>query len=391
MRIKEYFDRSTPWTRRLWHFGTYAHLYELLMAVQYGMTSSALEEVATAARRAVELDPSFEGSTRGVLLSAIPTSRSLPRFLIGSYAEARLREAVTSFEPRYLNRWIEIVSSTSSSSTDTSEAMRADLAARLIAGHLLSAGFSPVWIVNHFSYYLRRAPNTQTLAGILFVADRIRQKGKGPYTFLVPLVESPRIHRPSSLPWLWKQDFEERFRVLFLSIEVPPNRGGLEITIEALDKYTGQDEFLREVARLETRTIAASRKRRLVFGPKAWMAPGSGTIPLDQRPEILFIVPALDEDGGKTLLSPVSPEVDSALDMLVALNSEHDRTGCVNAWAALESLFAGPGDFGNLPEVTHRAAAVLTCSYIHREISGLGHAHQRKASDALAGSHVTSA
>ncbi len=170
----------------------------------------------------------------------------------------------------------------------------------------------------------------------------------------------------------------------FPGTEVPPNHGGLEITIRALDKYTAQDEFLREVARLKTRTVAASRKRRLVFRSTARMAPGSGTIPLDHQPEILFVVPALDQDGGRTLFSPVSPEVDSALDMLVALNSEHDRTACVNAWAALESLFAGPGDFGNFAEVTHRAAAILTCSYLHREISGLGHAHQRKASDVLA-------
>jgi hypothetical protein len=110
---------------------------------------------------------------------------------------------------------------------------------------------------------------------------------------------------------------------------------------------------------------------------------GGGTVFLDEQPEIQFIVPALDQDGGRALFSPISPEVDSALDMLVALNSEHDRTACVNAWAALESLFAGPGDFGNFVEVTHRAAAVITCSYIHREISGLGHAHQRKASDEL--------
>ncbi|SRR6266498_1221105 len=215
MRVKEYFDRSTPWTRRLWHFGTYAHLYELLTAVQYGVPISALEEVAAAARRAVELDSSLEGRTRGVLLSAIPTGRSLPRLLVGSYAEARLREAVVSFEPQYLSRWVEIVSSTSIASTDTIGTTDPDLAARLLAGHLISNGFSPVWIVNHFSYYLKRAPNAQTLAELLLVADRIREKGKGPYKFLVPLLESPRIHRPSSLPWLRKQDFEERYSVLF--------------------------------------------------------------------------------------------------------------------------------------------------------------------------------
>lgn len=113
------------------------------------------------------------------------------------------------------------------------------------------------------------------------------------------------------------------------------------------------------------------------------MHPGAVKVDLTPALPTDFRVRSLDVEGGKLLFEIMSEEIEAAFDLLTTFQSGPERAACIGAWAALESLLADPGDFGNLAEVADRAADILTCRYVVDEFLSLTTAHNRASNDAL--------
>src|SRR5437899_1910979 len=131
--------------------------------------------------------------------------------------------------------------------------------------------------------------------------------------------------------------FIPRFREFFPEISRPANRGGLELEVLALDRYSAIKAASKLLARAEIRVELSSNRCRLVHNNEAWMHPGGLKVDLTPKPPIDFRVAALDVDGGRLLFEVTSDEIEAAFDLLTGFQSGPERAACVGAWAAVES------------------------------------------------------
>lgn len=383
-RIVELFDTQATWTRRMWRYGTMAQLNEFLALAATGASTGAREFSLAATNRAVSRDPAIHGMRRGTILNFLPKKNNLDRFVKNSHSFHLLSEEIESLNSEYLSLWIEAIERAGEDSAPMLSSIDVELAATLLAGHLQSVGFSNKWILNHFTYELKRKESTSSILASLRVTDRLIRQGPGEFTFLLPLDRSMHINSSAKAPWLSRADFAARFLELQPDYVVPDNYGGLEIHVQALEKYSAQERASRFLLQVAGRVRSSSQKRKLVHGWTAWMQPGGVEVDLSPKGREGLHIPSLDRDGGQQIFQPLQRDVEAALDLLEGFELGSERNACISAWAAIESLLADSSDFGNLVEVADRAAAILTCCYVQEEFRGLSVAHARAAEDSLA-------
>lgn len=388
LRTAALFDSSGNWTQRLWRYGTVAQLRELLDLAANHSALGARTYALGSTRRLLERDPVIAGRTRGLIFGCLPNTKNIERFVLYSNSYLLLHEAVNSLEEEYIQLWIDFITNAGEDTAPSSINLDVDLCSWLIGSHLRNSGLSDTWIINHCYYELRRKANPSSMANILEVADRVIRQEEGLYQFLIPLELSAHINSRTGPPWLSRAAFTARFNEVFPTVEVPPNAGGLELEIMALDKYTAQSAALKKLLQTEMRVSLSSNKRRFVHENEAWMHPGSLKVDLSVRPRAEFRVRVLDADGGRLLFHRLSSEIEAALDLLTGITSGSERVACVGAWSALESLLADPGDFGNLSEVADRAADILVCCYVTDIFVNLATASMRGTPDQLSASLV---
>jgi hypothetical protein len=332
----------------------------------------------------LERDPVITGPKRGLIIRCLPKPADIERLVLNSNSYRILLQAVDSLDQEYLRLWIDLIN-TKGEATDIGNAnLNVDLCGTLIGSHLRSSGLSEAWIINHLQYELKRKQSASSMINVLEVADRIIRNGEGPYSFLVPLRESAHINSKVGMPRLSGKDFTARFSELFPGHSVPEHRGGLQIDISALEKYVAQDSAAKKISQAGTRVALSSNRRKLVHANEAWMHPGSVKVTLDTGPRTGFRIPALDAEGGRLLFQPLPDEIEGALDLMTGMATNSDRASCVGAWSALESLLADPGDFGNLSEISERAADILVCCYVADMFLALAVGMTRRPSGQLA-------
>ncbi|WP_223690715.1 hypothetical protein [Leifsonia poae] len=185
-------------------------------------------------------------------------------------------------------------------------------------------------------------------------------------------------------PLLQKREFEARFSEFLPGVPLPDNRGGLEIRVETVDKYAAINDAQLALRRVVERYRASHSKRRFTLAEVSWVSPGSWSVALSLEPELGIGVRELDSDGGGEMFDRASEELEAALDLLTAADQTSSRAAMVAAWATLETLFAGAGDFGDLASVADRAADVLVCMYVRDTFTALAIGHARAGDDGLA-------
>jgi hypothetical protein len=382
LRTSSLFDPSVNWIVRLWRYGSVPQLRELLDLAANRAPLGARANALTAARRVLERDPAIPPRRRGLILNTLPKTSELDRFVLYSNSYLILDQEVNSLQEEYIGFWIELIANIGEDASPADANMDVDLCSWLIGSHLRSCGLSAKWILNHCNYETKRKPTPSSMVNLLEVADKVR-KSVGPFIFLLPLERSAHINSRTDIPWLSRTTFNRRFVELFPNIPVPQCNGGLQFDVIAADKYSAISAATRQLLRAETRAKVSSNRRKLIHNSTAWMSPGQARVDLTPAPRDEFRVPALDVNGGQYLFQQVSEEIEAAFDLLTNIESDSERSACVRAWAALESLLAGPEDFGNLSDIADRAADILTCCYITEEFTSIATAHTRLAQDQL--------
>ncbi|MFF9374625.1 hypothetical protein ACF1BB_08800 [Streptomyces griseoluteus] len=307
----------------------------------------------------------------------------MDRFQKGGYSFNLLLHEVNTLDAEYMDLWIARIQNCDEAKPMGQFSLDINASAQLIGSHLQMMGFSESWIVNKFSYELSRNQSSSSMAQILKEAGRLSQ-GKGTWTILIPLAKSARMSSRSGKPWLSKIDFSQRFAELFSALETPTHVGGFELSIDAIDKYSVLEIAQKRMAQIETRADLASSKRKIMHDGMAWVSPGAFSAHLPNERARSFRIPSLDEDGGIELFDALPSQIEAALDLLSEFQSGLDRSTCISAWAAVETLLAGREDFGQLAVVAERAADILACRFIFDELNALAIGHSRSGQDALA-------
>lgn len=341
-----------------------------------------MQYVIGTARRIIERDPFLKGRARGGVLRSIPKSSLLKP---GSHSFFVLKHEIVDLTSKYFEMIDTGVSELNESDAASGANVDFNLWASYIAGHLQSSGLSNEWIVNHLNYHLKHDPNVVTLQHTLALIGDLWKKGKGPYTFLIPLTVRARFDPQTPPPWLSKDDFENAFKEYFPDKSSPSHVGGFILTVDCYDKYMAVSVLMEKLQTIVMKVRVAGETRKAFMDNTAFMHPGQVEVDLASNQKSAAVnVPALDVDGGIKLLRPLEGKLEAALDLLASVDGVSRRSACVTAWAMVETLFADADDFGGLAMIADRAADLLACMYVVDLFNGIGTGHRKTEHDHLA-------
>lgn len=379
-RMVTLFSPTRGWSTRLWRSGPVDALRHCLDLIDGGARDGAKKYALDVARSGIEQDLFIVGKDRGGVLNQLKIAPD--KLAYGSTKHFALKNLADEIAKSYPS-WVDSFLENLDADVDVeSSPVSGEKLAWQLAAYLRSSGMSDAWIANFATYQLRHEKLTLTLGQAVARARASAEAGAG-WTFLVPLIRRKSFNVPT-FPLLPQAQFEIRFRELFPNVEVPKNRGGVEIQLDTIDKYSAIDEAQRALRRLFERHRASHSTRVIKFALTAWVSPGAWSVPLSLEPDLGIGVRELDANGGLAMFDRASEELEAALDLLTAADQTSSRAATIAAWATLETLFASEGDFGDLASVADRAADVLVCMYVRDTFKALATKHARSGDDTLA-------
>ena len=379
-RIVDMFSPEVQWSQRLWRPSAIDALKHCLDLIEGEAREGAKAYAVKEARKRIENDLFIPRKERGGILKSLTLKPE--KMIRGSVAEARLQCVCAELEDRYAG-WVQQFVDALDDTTDVkSSTVDGSSLAWQIAAFLRSEGMSDKWIAKFHYYHLRFNPEPMSLSETIKQARQVLSTGSG-WTFFVPL-KVRRSFNVQAPPLLSKREFELRFAEALPGVEVPKNRGGLEISVDTIDKYAAIDEVQFVMQRVIDRHRASHSKRRLAFDSHAWVSPGAWDTELavDVAPKVRVL--ELDALGGGQMFGRASDELEAALDLLTAADRTSSRAATIASWAVLETLFADESDYGELAIVADRAADVLTCLYVQSTFTDIARGHSRAGKDSLA-------
>ncbi len=381
-RVAELFTDGTPWTQRQWQSGTLDALRHLQALVANGGREGAKGWALGHLRGQVASDPFIPGNDRGAILKVLSVKPE--KLTPVSHAARMLGELEGQLTEDYWTWATEYCESLDDTKQVADSAPSADELAWRLAAHLRSSGLSGGWIVNFANFQMKFETTSQRLADVISSARRTARAGSGRWVFVIPLQSRRGFNIPTNDTFLTPRDFEIQFAELFPRHEMPPNRGGLRFTVDAVDKYAAIEGASRSLAALLERHRSSGTKRTLMPSATAWVDPGEWTIGLLHASMSRFRFSELDAGGGSAVFTTLSDELEASIDLLLSANYASERSAVVTSWSALETLFADESDYGDLSVVADRAATILTCIYVRDAFERLAIGHSRNASDDLA-------
>lgn len=380
-RIADLFAESTPWTQRQWRSGTLDALRHIQALVANGGREGAKAWALNQLRTSIRDDPFIMGAERGALLR--PLSIKPDRLMPASHGARMLDEMERHLGDEYWSWAMESCARLKDGEPVSAVGASVDTYAWRLAAHFRASGLSDGWMVNFANYHLKFEKEQKSLADIVASAKQSALAGSG-WLFLVPLESRRGFNIPSNSTFLTPNKFDAEFTAQFPGIDVPINRGGLRLFEDAVDKYAAIEGARRKLAGLQERLVASGTQRLLRHTQTAWVNPGGWTIDLGHVSSARFRFSELDAEGGAALFSPLSEELEAAIDLLLSANRASARSAVVSSWSALETLFAHESDYGELSMVADRAAAILTCVYVRDAFESLAVGHSRNSADNLA-------
>ncbi len=379
-RMVTLFSPTRGWNTRLWRSNPIDALRHCIDLSDGDARDGAKKYALDEARRRVTNDLFIPRRDVGGMLKQMSVDPA--KLTRGSTSYFALKSLVDEIATRY-SSWVQsFLDGLDADVPLSSSSVSGETLAWQLAAFLRAEGMSDQWIANFCTYQLRHDKQLTTLAAAIELARGSAAAGAG-WTFFVPLTRR-RGFNVSAPPLLQKRDFEERFTALLPGIDLPENRGGLEIRVDAIDQYAAINQAQLAMRRVVERHRASHSKRKLAFAAEAWVSPGSWSVAMSLEPDLGIRVRELDSGGGREMFGRVSEELEAALDLLTAADQTSSRAATIAAWSTLETLFASEGDFGDLVSVAERAADVLACMYVRDTFVALAVKHARVGDDELA-------
>jgi hypothetical protein len=159
MRLLDFFDFRTGWTRRLWNIGvtlTLEEALEAVAAVRAGVLSDdSLGFLMSQAHKTVGTDPGVgTPEERRSLQAALK-----PRIRLDGLEYHVIHRQTASVRRDYLRRWAAVLRN--------ADHPRAERTARSIASHLLDIGYSSDFLHRWWKYHLHHEASIRPLADIV--------------------------------------------------------------------------------------------------------------------------------------------------------------------------------------------------------------------------------
>ena len=265
-RLLEFWGRDTPWQRSLWMIGTGAALDEVIeasVAVSAGVLSEkTLKGLQAEVHRTAGEDPGVgELPTRRVLGRLLDNQTDLSANRVGWHSLSQLLDPIKS---GYLGRWAEAISA--------EHAPGVERAARYIAGHVRSAGFSKGYLHRWLTYQSVHRSDALTLGDVLREAesDLIARKPRA-FQVVIPCQAAALADTSESGAWKGPAEIAQRIEEIHGKRASIRQGGGFILEVKALDAESAVDQALEQVSRWTARLELATN-RTVVVGKHVWVA-----------------------------------------------------------------------------------------------------------------------
>lgn len=364
-RLSELVDARTPWHRSLWQAGSILMLREILEYADGfragAMRPEGLQYVCGSAKEQVARDWGLGAEPiRNQILKLLESPADKQKGLVQLHVADSLEQLTRRAERGYLRRWATAVRQKDVGVAD------GELLARLVAGHLLDAGFS----ANHVHGWLK-AKSGAALVDLLEQADDMCGEDAVAFEVLVPF---------DTLPKLVAEAAGSRFRTAeateaFLEergAPPPPGRrgtGSLTFSVTAREPWSAVAAADIDVRRLTARVVVGLRSEKVVAQGNALVLDSvrSKWRPLKSRQKEIVV----STIARKNLLLPAARadtnhELDDAFELLAAVETSTSWASVAAIWAAVEGLLARVTDSG--AAAADRMAAVVTAGYVRAEL-----------------------
>lgn len=375
-RILDFFDRGSPWQRRIWSVSPLLGLREVLEAAEMTdegvLSKAAVQYLCTEIRDLVAKDLVVAPSKQA--LQVVLTYLKEPAWAGVSWRA--LRDIVDEVSPDYLSRWARLFS-------DRRTNANPERAARSIAAHLLDLGYSP----EHLHMWWRRnAVPGRTLAEVLGQAHAEHPVEPKEYTVLLPLNRGPRDPGSASPVWVAPTEVGVWVRTnCSTEARVGRQHGALLLRVSAHDTWGAARKAAAQFDRMAARFSVGTRRHELKSTGLAWIKGCSEPTRISARRPVG--VYALEREGN-LLLSPsrhdAVPLLDAALHLLRPLQEGPASSAVASGWAAIEATLVLPGDRNDRARAADLLAALVACSWPRAELTTLAYRYKQEASDDVA-------
>lgn len=370
--MSRFVSQRKGWTTTLFQFGTIGLLDELITAGRAAsngiLSDSSFDDLKDQAIGRTLGDPGLgQQGERGALRNLLP--RKAAEFRPSSYKYKAIEGLLPSLRSAYLENWGKELSQAhylTWPATKKGESLTSPTeAASRITSFLLEEGVNFDYLARWLSYRTTHAPDEIEIEEFTSQIRDLYRKGKGKAEVLVLLEQtvSPALWQSLDLlsteksrKWLDEHNFtlsEEQSNKL---------HGGLKLSIEEWDLrgiLNRVDSILTRIKRRAELNGWSIPK----FSPAAWVS----NIPTPQRIPHLNATNGLlggQEVDSQSLLLPNSENrLEVSIEFVEAAATAGGASAAGMLWAALESLFAAPGDPVRL-EVVSRAADIGLVAFV---------------------------
>jgi hypothetical protein len=369
-RLRDFFDPTAHWQRRLWNVGLLLQLRETLEASEAvrarALSQESLASLAERVRRHVALDPGAgDQPQRTAVLECL--KRDLAADGVNYLT---LKQLVAELDGTYLPRWAAEL-------RVGGQLPGRERTARALAAHLLDSGLGLLNLTRWLDGV--SAANAQLDVSDLFDdAARLLQLPRTRYEVLVPFAVEPSRRATRPTEWITSGQAATWLRANGFADIGLRQRGGLLLTLEARDEEGAISMVADTVDQFRARVVVGTSSTFEVY-PEIYLA--GGGVAAQTRPRRHVKVHALTRADRVYDLTQVGP-IDSALELLAHLDTAAPPVAVAAGWSAIESLLVGAGDKANVV-AADRLAALVACSWPRAELTDIAWAKARQRDEPL--------
>jgi hypothetical protein len=360
-RVLDFFGLASPWQRGLWCTGLVLTLKELLEASEAVharvLHEEAFRYLAAEAVKLVGIDPGSGDRQQKRLIQKCLTKD----LSYGGLDWLTLSKITEEIERHYLERWTLALK-------DATIPPSPERAARLIAAHLLDAGFSPEFLSRWWTYNIRRKGH-DPIAKLVAAAHGLACEQPQAYKVLIVFAGIP--HSRSSMPTNWAdaRSVSQWLRNNGFDPRGLSQDGGVWLDVNARDPWAAVESAMEVVDRVAAR-VAVGTNSQLTPLSRAWIEGQRRPFQLGSRRRGVAVRALYLQD--QLYSGHVSGIVDAAIELLAPLASSSPSAAAAGGWAAIEALLSGPGDSERV-SAGDRMASLVACSYPRAELTALSY------------------
>lgn len=374
-RLLDYCNPKSPWQRGLWTLGTMLGLREALEATQAKaaevLSAGSLEHLCHVISDVAVGDPGL-----GSLANRKLVYNCLRQQLVPEVSEYHLlNDLHDRLHNSYLENWVAHLAGPPDKRAD------AELTSRMIASHLLDAGFSRQHLYDWLHEQAYGHSSVSTLPQLVEECATLVNSPRAIYEVVVPMEARPL--KLDHLPSEWRDAPDVSAWFAAHGHKRINQHGALCLEISARDPWDAIEQAIEMIDAIQARfTVGTQGKRQVRFFSEAWIAAVPGSFSL-VRPRRGVEVGSIQRTGRLFTVTPDSP-VDAALELLAPLDAGPPAAAISGGWAAIEALLFRADDKDRGVAAAQRLANLVACSVPRAELTTLAYKHAATSSDSLA-------